>query len=67
MIVGPPATRTDEYLAAILDELRALRVAVEDGAQGQEPAGQQPVEAPDLPGPMPEAKPPAKRTRQRSR
>lgn len=31
MRVGPPATRTDEYLAAILEELRAVRALLEDG------------------------------------
>lgn len=71
MVLGPPATRTECYLAAILDELRALRVAVEDVRP--EPAVGQAVPVEGVSGqlermPLPGSeRPPTKRTRQRAR
>lgn len=53
--VGPPVTRTEAYLAAVLEELRGIRA---DLAAGSSQAAQ--------PDPAP-AKAPTKRTRTRTR
>lgn len=70
MVLGPPATRTEGYLAAILDELRALRAVVEGGGpQGPAIAATLPVEDKTEPlSSTPADKPgtPTKRTRTRS-
>jgi hypothetical protein len=71
MRVGPPATRTDEYLAAILEELRALRTVLAGGGQDQPaPAGvEQVVDRATVADAATHTAPaaPTKRTRQRAR
>lgn len=50
MTLPPPATEAGIYLKAVLDELRALRVAVEGGPREQAPtAGPVDLTEPDPP------------------
>ena len=66
MHVGPPATRTDEYLAAILEQLRVIAGLLEGGGQDQEPTASIVVDDADPFQGLRTSEKPTKRTRQRA-